>query len=94
MSKAIWEGTVLADSDQCEEVEGNKYFPHDSIKIDYFKTSKTTSDCPWKGTASYYSIEVDGKVNEDAAWYYHNPKDAAKNLQDYVAFWKGVTVED
>ncbi|MBC7825426.1 MAG: DUF427 domain-containing protein [Candidatus Parcubacteria bacterium] len=93
MPKAIWNGAVLADSDRCEVVEGNQYFPPDSIKRDYFKESSTHTGCPWKGTASYYTIEVDGQVNKDAAWYYPTPKDAAKNITGYIAFWKGVKVE-
>jgi uncharacterized protein (DUF427 family) len=77
----------------CEVVEGNQYFPPDSIKQDYFKESSTHTSCPWKGSASYYTIEVDGQVNKDAAWYYPTPKDAAKNITGYIAFWKGVKVE-
>ncbi len=93
MPKAIWNGAVLADSDRCEVVEGNQYFPPDAIKQDYFKESSTHTTCPWKGVASYYTIEVDGQVNKDAAWYYPTPKDAAKNITGYIAFWKGVKVE-
>lgn len=93
MPKAIWNGAVLAESNQCEVVEGNQYFPPDSINQAYFKDSSTHTTCGWKGVASYYSIEVDGQVNKDAAWYYPEPKDAAKNIQGYVAFWKGVKVE-
>ncbi len=93
MPKAIWNGAVLAESDRCEVVEGNQYFPPDSIHREYFKESNTHTGCPWKGTASYYTIEVDGKTNPDAAWYYPTPKDAAKNITGYVAFWKGVKVE-
>lgn len=93
MPKAIWNGSVIAESSKCEVVEGNQYFPPDSIKSEYFKPSSTQSTCSWKGLASYYSIEVNGEVNKDAAWYYANPKDAAKNIKDYVAFWKGVKVE-
>ena len=91
--KAIWNGTVIAESANTEVVEGNQYFPADAIKSEYFKPSKTTSVCPWKGTASYYSLDVDGKQNPDAAWYYPTPKDAAKNITGYVAFWKGVEVK-
>ena len=93
MAKAIWNGTVLAESDTFEKVEGNIYFPPKSVKKEYFKASDTHTTCPWKGEASYYSIEVDGKVNSDAAWYYPEPKDAASNIKDHVAFWKGVKVE-
>lgn len=93
MPKAIWNGAVLAESDKCEVVEGNQYFPPDAIKREYFKESSNHTTCPWKGTASYYTIEVDGKQNSDAAWYYPTPKDAAKQIAGYVAFWRGVTVE-
>ncbi len=92
MPKASWNGTVLAQSDRTEVVEGNHYFPPDAIERNYFKESPTHSVCPWKGTASYYSLDVDGKENKDAAWYYPTPKDAAKNITGYVAFWKGVEV--
>ena len=88
----MWNGTVLAESDQTEVVEGNQYFPPDSIKREFFKPSATSSVCPWKGTASYYTIDVAGKQNADAAWFYPEPKDAAKQIKGYVAFWKGVSV--
>jgi uncharacterized protein (DUF427 family) len=93
MPKAIWNGTVLAESDNCEVVEGNQYFPPDSIKSDYFKPSDTHTTCSWKGVASYYNLEVNGQVNKDAAWYYPTPKEAAKNITGYIAFWRGVKVE-
>jgi uncharacterized protein (DUF427 family) len=93
MTRAIWNGAVLAESDRCEVVEGNQYFPPDSVNMAYFQPSNTHTTCPWKGVASYYTIVVDGKTNPDAAWYYPTPKDAAKNITGYVAFWKGVTVE-
>ena len=93
MPRAIWNGEVLAESDKCVVVEGNQYFPPDSINKQYFKESSTHTTCPWKGVASYYTIEVDGKENKDAAWYYPTTKDAAKNIEGYVAFWRGVTVE-
>ena len=93
MAKAIWNGVVLAESDNTEVVEGNQYFPPDSVKREYFKETSTHTTCPWKGLASYYSIEVDGKENKDAAWYYPEPKDAAKQIKDHVAFWKGVEVQ-
>jgi uncharacterized protein (DUF427 family) len=93
MAKAIWEGTVLAESSQCVEVEGNQYFPPDAIKSEYFKPSATHTVCPWKGTASYYDVEVGGKRNQDAAWFYPDIKPAAKEIRGYVAFWKGVKVE-
>jgi uncharacterized protein (DUF427 family) len=91
--KAIWQGTVIAESDQTVVVEGNHYFPPDAIKAEYFKPSETHTVCPWKGTASYYDVVVNGEVNKDAAWYYPETKDAAKNIENYVAFWKGVKVE-
>ena len=90
--KAIWNGTVVAESDATRMVEGNHYFPPDSVKREYLKDSGTTSTCPWKGEASYYSLEVDGEKNEDAAWYYRAPKDAAAEIKDHVAFWRGVEV--
>jgi uncharacterized protein (DUF427 family) len=93
MAKAIWEGITLAESNQCVEVEGNQYFPSDAIKTEYFKPSATHTVCPWKGTASYYDVEVGGKSNHDAAWFYPEPKPAAKQIKGYVAFWKGVKVE-
>jgi uncharacterized protein (DUF427 family) len=93
MPKAIWNGAVLAESNNCEVVEGNQYFPPDSIERQYFQDSSTHTTCPWKGEASYYTIAVDGKENKDAAWYYPKAKDAAKNIEGYLAFWKGVTVE-
>ncbi|MBD0266732.1 MAG: DUF427 domain-containing protein [Cyanobacteria bacterium Co-bin8] len=93
MPKAIWKGAVIAESDQCEVVEGNQYFPPDAIKQEYFQPSDTHTSCPWKGTASYYSVVVDGEVNKDAAWYYPEPKSAANNIKGYVAFWRGVKVE-
>jgi uncharacterized protein (DUF427 family) len=93
MPKAIWNGAVLAESDRCEVVEGNQYFPPDSLNQEYFKPSNTHTSCGWKGVASYYTIEVDGKQNTDAAWYYPTPKEAAKNIAGYVAFWRGVKVE-
>ncbi len=93
MPRAIWNGAVLAESDKCEVVEGNQYFPADSIKKEYFKESSTHTSCPWKGQASYYTIEVNGQQNKDAAWYYPNTKEKAKNIQGYVAFWRGVKVE-
>jgi uncharacterized protein (DUF427 family) len=88
--KAIWNDTVLAESDDTIVVEGNHYFPPDSINREYFKEST----CPWKGLASYYDIVVEGKVNKDAAWYYPSLKDAAKHIIGYVAFWKGVEIRE
>ena len=93
MPKAIWNGAVLAESNSCEVVEGNQYFPPGSIDRQYFQDSSTHTTCPWKGEASYYTIAVEGKENKDAAWYYSKAKDAAKNIEGYVAFWKGVSVE-
>jgi uncharacterized protein (DUF427 family) len=93
MPKAVWNGVTLAESDNCIVIEGNQYFPPDAVQRDYLKASDAHTTCPWKGLASYYSVEVDGKVNNDAAWYYPEPKDAAKEIKDYVAFWHGVTVD-
>lgn len=93
MPKAIWNGAVLAESDRCVVVEGNQYFPPDSINKQYFQESSTHTTCPWKGQACYYNIEVDGQVNKDAAWYYPTTKEAAKNIEGYIAFWRGVKVE-
>lgn len=93
MAKAIWNGTVVAESDKTVVVENNHYFPIDAINKEYFKESNTHTTCPWKGVASYYSIEVNGEVNKDAAWYYPTAKDKAKNIEGYVAFWRGVKVE-
>ncbi len=94
MPKAVWEGAVLAESDNCVEVDGNRYFPHDSLKKEYFKPSDTTSTCWWKGEARYYDIVVEGKTNPGAAWYYPEPKEKARHFINHVAFWKGVRVEE
>jgi uncharacterized protein (DUF427 family) len=94
MPKAIWNGKVLAESNETVMVEGNHYFPPDAIIRDYFKDSQTNTVCPWKGTASYYTLAVDGQENPDAAWYYPHPSDAASKIKDYVAFWRGVEVVD
>ena len=91
--KAIWNDQIIAESDETVVVENNHYFPKDAVREEYLKPSDTHSVCPWKGTASYYSLEVDGKTNKDAAWYSPEPKDAAKNIKGYVAFWKGVEVK-
>lgn len=93
MTKATWNGAILAESDETIVVEGNHYFPPDTINREYFQDSTTHTTCPWKGIASYYTIVVDGQQNKDAAWYYPNAKEKAKNIQGYVAFWRGVTVE-
>lgn len=92
MTKAIWNGVTLAESNATVMVDNNHYFPADSIDKQYFKDSNTHTTCGWKGVASYYSIDVNGEVNSDAAWYYPAAKDAAKNIEGYVAFWKGVKV--
>lgn len=91
--KAIWNNTTIAESEKTIQIEGNHYFPANTIKKEYFKDSDTHTICPWKGQASYYSIEVNGEVNKDAAWYYPEAKPAAKEIEGHVAFWKGVTVE-
>jgi len=90
--KAMWNGAVLAESDRTEVVEGNHYFPPETVKRQYFSDSTKHTVCGWKGVASYYTVEVNGKQNADAAWYYPEPKDAAKNITGYVAFWRGVEV--
>lgn len=92
MAKAEWNGVTIAESDATIVVENNHYFPRSSVRADVLRESDTSSVCPWKGTASYFSIEVDGKTNADAAWYYPTPKDAAAEIKDYVAFWRGVEV--
>ena len=92
MAKATWNGVVVAESDDTVVVEGNHYFPREAVRSDVLRPSTRTSVCPWKGTAAYYSLEVDGEVNEDAAWYYDEPKPAAAEITGRVAFWKGVEV--
>ncbi|WP_413670697.1 DUF427 domain-containing protein [Mucilaginibacter sp. Mucisp86] len=92
--KAIWNNQVIAESNDTIVVENNHYFPKESVKTKYLKPSDVHTTCPWKGLASYYSLEVDGKENQDAAWYYPEPKDAAKNITNYVAFWKGVKITE
>jgi uncharacterized protein (DUF427 family) len=92
MAQATWNGTVIAQSDDTVVVEGNHYFPLDSVVDGVLTPTDTNSVCPWKGTASYYSVNVDGQTNTDAAWYYPAPKHAAAEIKDRVAFWKGVTV--
>jgi uncharacterized protein (DUF427 family) len=91
--KATWNGAVLAESDKTIVVEGNHYFPVDSVNREYLQASNAHTTCPWKGQAGYYTVAVDGQVNRDAAWYYPNPKPAAAQVKDYVAFWRGVKVE-
>lgn len=95
MPRALWNGAVIAESpvERIEMVEGNVYFPEDAVRKDHLQASDTHTICPWKGTASYYHVLVNGQLNQDAAWYYPEPKDAAKQIAGRVAFWKGVTVE-
>ena len=93
MAKALWGGRVIADSGATVVVEGNHYFPPDAVKKQFLKSSSHTSICPWKGTARYYHVEVDGLRSENAAWYYPDPKPAASEIKDRIAFWKGVRVE-
>lgn len=93
MPKAIWQDAVVAESEKFETVEGNTYFPPDTIRKEHFRPSDTHTVCGWKGTASYYDVVVDGHVNKDAAWYYPDPKPAAKNIKDHIAFWRGVKVQ-
>jgi len=93
MPRAIWNDTVLAESDDTVVVEGNHYFPPDSVRREHVVASDKNTVCPWKGTASYYTVEAGGERNADAAWYYPEPKDAAAEIRDHVAFWRGVTVE-
>ncbi len=93
MPRAIWNGAVIAASDACRTVEGNKYFPPDAVQHGNLRPSATHTVCPWKGTASYYDVVVDGQVNKDAAWYYPDPKPAAANIKGYITFWHGVKGE-
>ncbi|MGB7115402.1 MAG: DUF427 domain-containing protein [Anaerolineales bacterium] len=93
MAKAIWNGKVLAESNDTIVIEGNHYFPPESINRDYFQDSGTHTTCPWKGKANYYNIVDNGDTNKDAAWYYPNPSNMASEIKDYVAFWRGVNVE-
>lgn len=90
--QAIWRDRVLADSDKTIVVEGNHYFPPESMNREYFRESSTHTGCPWKGEASYYDVVVDGEINKDAAWYYPETEEAAKQIKGYVAFWRGVEV--
>ncbi len=92
MPKALWKDTVLAQSERTVMVEGNHYFPPDSVNGEYFAESESHTICPWKGVASYYTIKVNGSENYDAAWFYPKPSQAAKTIKDYVAFWRGVQV--
>ena len=90
--KAIWNGKIVAESDNTIVVEGNQYFPPDSIKKEYFSETDKHTICPWKGQASYYDVIVDNQANRDAAWYYPEPKAAAREIKNYVAFWNGVEI--
>jgi uncharacterized protein (DUF427 family) len=92
--KAVWKGKVIAESDQTVVVEGNHYFPVQSVSFEFLRESDKHTICPWKGQASYYDISVDGEVNQNAAWYYPQPKEAARQIQGYIAFWKGVQVRE
>ena len=92
MPKAILNGTVIAESDATEVVEGNHYFPPDSVRREFLTPSETESVCPWKGTARYYTVSADGRESVDAAWYYPEAKEVAKRIEGYVAFWRDVTV--
>lgn len=91
--RAMWKDNVIAESDDTIVIEGNHYFPPDSLKREHLSDSSQQSVCPWKGTASYFDVVVGGEVNSGAAWYYPDPKSAAANIRGYVAFWKGVTVQ-
>jgi len=93
MARASWNGTTIAESDDTVVVEGNHYFPLEAVKREHLRASEKHTTCPWKGEASYLSLEVDGQENPDAAWYYPDPKSAAAELKDRVAFWRGVEVE-
>lgn len=92
MATATWNGEVIAESDDTVIVEGNHYFPIDSVHQQYLRPSETTTVCPWKGTASYYTLHVNGEDNTDAAWYYAEPKEKAEQIRDRVAFWRGVEI--
>lgn len=92
--KAIWNGQVLAESNDTVVIENNHYFPADSANMEFFKSSDFKTVCPWKGTASYHSIEVNGEVNSDAVWHYPETKDSAKVIEGYFAFWKGVEITE
>lgn len=93
MARAIWNGAVIAESDRYELVEGNVYFPPGTVKAAFLRPSTRQTICPWKGTARYHDVVVDGQVNAGAAWYYNEPKPAAANIRDHIAFWQGVKVE-
>lgn len=93
MPRAVWNGAVIAESSATIVVEGNHYFPPESVRREYLRDSQTHTVCPWKGTASYYDVVVNGQVNRDAAWYYPTPKEAARQIAGYIAFWRGVRIE-
>ena len=93
MAKAIWNDTVIADSDRCEIVENNHYFPPDAVRHEYLRASEKHTTCSWKGVASYYDVVVNGETNKDAAWYYPDTKPAADNIKGFISFWRGVKVE-
>jgi uncharacterized protein (DUF427 family) len=90
--KAVWQDTVLAESDSTIVIEGNHYFPPESVKKEFFQESDTHTTCGWKGVASYYTVKINGKDNRDSAWYYPEPSEAAKEIKGYIAFWRGVDV--
>ncbi len=92
--KAIWNGKLIAESNETINVEGNQYFPREAVNKEFLNDSETHTACHWKGTASYYDLEVDGKVNRDAAWYYPETSELARNIKDYIAFWRGVNVKE
>ena len=94
MVKAIWKDKLIAETDNFEMVEGNYYFPPESVKKEFLKNSDTHTTCPWKGLASYYDIVIEGEVNKDAAWYYPDPNPAANKIKNYIAFWKGVEIKE
>lgn len=94
MPKAVWNGVVLAESDSTEFVEGNHYFPPESVNMDYFAATDHSTTCPWKGQASYFTIEANGEAKKNAAWTYRQPKDAAQNIKDHVAFYGFVQIQD
>lgn len=90
--KAIWNGQIIAESDQTKNVEGNQYFPVDAVNKEFLKSSETHTVCHWKGTASYFDVMVDGQINKDAAWFYPDPSEKAMPIKDYIAFWRGVKI--
>ncbi|MEJ2061055.1 MAG: DUF427 domain-containing protein [Gammaproteobacteria bacterium] len=94
MARALWKGVVIAESDACQIVEGNLYFPPDAVKAEFLLSSETTSFCPWKGLAHYFHLVIDGELNHDAAWFYPDPQPTAENIRDHIAFWRGVEFSD